>query len=181
MDAADRRRLLDWHQAIDSLSYYELLMVQPNASAEDVRDAFHEFALRFHPDRHPDLDGVSAHALFRVYERGVEAERVLCDSALRLRYDLALSRGRVRLTDQEISVSLRPEPPARVRIDELARSAGAKLAARQAETLIGRDDLRGARKALRQALEFDANVNPPLAARLDDLELALFARGELED
>ncbi len=35
---------------------YELLGIQRDASAEEIRDAFHERAMRFHPDRGGKLE-----------------------------------------------------------------------------------------------------------------------------
>ena len=41
-----------WLAVIDSLSYYELLGVTPQAGADQVRKAFYRFAGDFHPDGH---------------------------------------------------------------------------------------------------------------------------------
>ena len=79
--------------------YYAILGVPRDARAEQVREAFHRFALRHHPDQHVDAAGGAARAL-RIFKRGAEGYRVLIDPLLRARYDAAVARGEVRLTPE---------------------------------------------------------------------------------
>lgn len=90
-------RVLDEH--LDRLDYYTLLGVAKDAPPRSVRDAFHRFAMRFHPDQHIGDDGAQTRAA-RIFKRGAEGYRVLLDAALRARYDSALGRGEVRLTQE---------------------------------------------------------------------------------
>lgn len=90
-------RVLDEH--LDRIDYYSLLGVARDAPAAQVRDAFHRFALRFHPDQHVDDPDGTARAL-RIFKRGSEGYRVLLDPVLRARYDTALGRGEVRLSPE---------------------------------------------------------------------------------
>jgi len=82
---------------LDRIDYYAILGVARDASADQVREAFHRFALRHHPDQHVDAAALAARAL-RIFKRGSEGYRVLLDPVLRARYDAALARGEVRLT-----------------------------------------------------------------------------------
>lgn len=176
MDEAAHARLLDWDAVLEQVSYYEILGVDPRTSDSELRQAFHRFAQSFHPDQHPDVDPETASALRRVFQRGAEAYRVLGHAELRIRYDMALERGTLR-----IDTSLLPPPPnveqSPKPLDELGRSAGAKLHARKADQLLARGDLRAAKAELLKALEYDGNANTALSERLDALEVALYAMG----
>lgn len=37
----------------DRVSYYDILRISPNASDEEVRQAYRKLAMQFHPDRNP--------------------------------------------------------------------------------------------------------------------------------
>lgn len=82
---------------LDRVDYYSILGVARDATAEQVREAFHRFALRYHPDQHIDAPAEAARAL-RIFKRGSEGYRVILDPVLRARYDAALARGEVRLS-----------------------------------------------------------------------------------
>ncbi|MFO0630785.1 MAG: DnaJ domain-containing protein [Polyangiales bacterium] len=90
-------RVLDEH--LDRIDYYTLLGVARDAAPTSIRDAFHRFAMRFHPDQHIGDQGAQARA-GRIFKRGAEGYRILLDVALRARYDSALNRGEVRLTQE---------------------------------------------------------------------------------
>ncbi len=88
-------RVLDEH--LDRVDYYSLLGVARDADAAQIREAFHRFALVYHPDQHVD-DPDEAERALRIFKRGSEGYRVLLDPVLRARYDAAMGRGEVRLT-----------------------------------------------------------------------------------
>lgn len=103
---------------LDRIDYYAILGIARDASAAQVREAFHRFALRHHPDQHVD-DVTAGRRALRIFKRGSEGYRVLLDPVLRARYDAALARGEVRLTPdaerrevvQEARVSVVSEAP----------------------------------------------------------------------
>ena len=174
-DEADVERVYEWAAVLDDSSYYELLGLLEIADDASVKVAFHEFALAFHPDAHLDYDADTAAVLRRVFQRGAEAYRVLSHPELRPRYDLSLAKGQLRLGGSEVPRVANVGVGAKS-LDELCRTAGAKLYAGRADTLISQGDLAGAKRELMMAVREDGE-NPELAERLDALDLALFAMG----
>jgi curved DNA-binding protein CbpA len=169
-------RVLAWAAAVDGVDYYAILGVDARADTAAVKDAYHRFALAFHPDGENDIEEAVTNALRRVFQAGTEAYRVLTDPELRLRYDLALSRGELRLRPSQMPYGVADSRPAKP-IDQVCRSAGAKLCAKRAEKLISQGNLQQAKQVLVEALQYDGGANPGLAERIEALELAIFAQG----
>jgi len=174
-DQAEIERLYEWAAVLDASSYYELLGLLEIAGDAAVKAAFHEFALAFHPDAHPDYDPPTADVSRRVFQRGAEAYRVLSHPVLRPRYDLALAKGQLRLGGSEVPRVANVGVGAKS-LDELCHTASAKRYASRADELISEGDLAGAKRELLLALREDGE-NVELADRLDALDLALFAMG----
>jgi DnaJ-class molecular chaperone len=174
-DDADVERVYEWASVLDDSSYYELLGVLEIADEASVKLAFHEFALAFHPDSHLDYDAETAVVLRRVFQRGAEAYRVLSHPELRPRYDLALAKGQLRLGGSEVPRVANVGVGAKS-LDDLCKTASAKLYARRADALISDGDLAGAKRELMMAMHADGE-NPELSERLDAVDLALFAMG----
>ncbi len=51
MESPDEQ-ILAWLDALDELTYYDLFGIAPEATADEIRAAFHVFCDTFHPDRH---------------------------------------------------------------------------------------------------------------------------------
>src|SRR5690606_27877712 len=81
---------------LDALDYYSLLQVAPDATADAIRAAFHQFALRYHPDSYTMASAEDRARVNRSYRRGGEAYRVLSNSTWRAAYDAGLAEGRLR-------------------------------------------------------------------------------------
>jgi curved DNA-binding protein CbpA len=160
--ALDLARLEAWNDVLDDSSYYELLGLLELADPEAIRTAFHDFALSFHPDAQLHLHEAGRALVQRVFQRGVEAYRVLSVPALRSAYDLALAKGELRL---EAGTGRREETGARS-LDELCHSAGARLHAKRAEDFITQGELGRAADELLRALRAEDGPNPELAERL---------------
>jgi curved DNA-binding protein CbpA len=175
-DDDELARIEAWNEVLDDASYYEMLGVLPLADLDALRRAFHEFALAFHPDSHVGADESTLEKVRRVFQRGAEAYRVLTDPELRVRYDMALEHGQLRLVPETVPrrASFDEGRP----LDELCRSGGAKLHAQKAAKLIDAGNPAAAKLELERALEYDGGVNPALEERLRDLELALYAMGD---
>lgn len=176
-DPADIERIHRWADVLDDSTYYEILGVLEIADEAGIREAFHRFSLAFHPDVHVGAGEDLLSVTRRLFQRGAEAYRVLSHPELRMRYDMALAKGHLRLEGDDV-----PKQPAIATgvksLDELCRSAAAKLCAQKADKLISSGDLLAAKRELMMALYHDGNANPDLAERLDALDVALFAMGD---
>jgi curved DNA-binding protein CbpA len=96
---------------LEQLDYYTLLQIESGVSADQVRQAFHRFAAKYHPDRF--LGGGAEQAKVeraaQIYRRGAEAYKVLTDPQTRKLYDHGLARGQLRF-----DANAEPPPPAAV-------------------------------------------------------------------
>ncbi len=81
---------------LDLLDYYTLLSVEPTATADAVRHAFHRVALKYHPDNHTGGGPERLARANQIYRRGAEAYRVLSNPQTRREYDAQLARGALR-------------------------------------------------------------------------------------
>lgn len=176
-EADESERVQRWAEVLDDSSYYEILGVLEIADDAAIREAFHRFSLAFHPDAHVGADEELLTTVRRLFQRGAEAYRVLSHPDLRVRYDMALAKGHLRLEARDVPVGPALESDAKP-LHELCRSAGAKLSAQKADKLISAGDLAGAKRELEKALEFDGGANAALTERLDAIEVALYAMGE---
>ena len=68
--------------------YYEVLGIATNASAEEIRRAYHRMAFQCHPDRHQETD--EAHKKMQAIN---EAYVILSDPIKRREYDLPRGYG----------------------------------------------------------------------------------------
>ena len=178
-DALDER-LHAWDAALDDSTYYEVLGVDERAGDREIQAAYQRFARAFHPDVHVGARAQQLDLLKRIFQRGAEAYRVLKNPDLRVRYDMARTRGHARLLPSDVPPPFDASAAGRP-LHELCRSAGAKLAANKAARLIDAGDLAGAKRELLIALAHDGSANPALTARIDALEVALYAMGGADD
>lgn len=70
--------------------YYQVLGVDKDASKQEIKKAFRQLALRYHPDRNPD-DPKKAEEKFKKINKAYE---VLGDGVRRIKYDYLM--GQVR-------------------------------------------------------------------------------------
>jgi hypothetical protein len=81
------------------MDYYARLGVRRNVGAQELKEAFRELSLKFHPDRHPDATGMTA-----AFQYLSEAYTTLKDPVQRERYN-------ARLNYDEVSETLKRGAP----------------------------------------------------------------------
>jgi len=69
--------------------YYEVLGIEPNASAEEIRRAYHRLAFQCHPDRHEETEEAN-----KKMQEINEVYAILSDPIKRREYDLPRGYGR---------------------------------------------------------------------------------------
>lgn len=153
---------------LDDLDYYTLLGLEPNATADAIRDAFHRFALKYHPDNHAGGDPTRLARATQIFRRGAEAYRVLCSPDSRRRYDEALGRGERRLTAEPEAAARKPAPAQTI-------NRKAHPFYKKAEQLLAAGDLPNAKLQLKIALGHDPNSGL-LQNKLAQVEEQLAAR-----
>ena len=152
-------------RSLDDYDYYALLGVTPDASVDDIKAGFREFALRFHPDRYAG-DATRASKATRVYQRGTEAYRVLTNLEQRRLYDDELRRGERRLRRDTPRRSVRPSSaPSRTEV----YAPRARPFVVRADLALKTKDFQQARLNLQIALSHDPD-NEFLLRRLAELD-----------
>lgn len=154
---------------LDQLDYYTLFRIEDGASADQIRDAYHDFALKYHPDRYAGAPPDKRSRAAQIFRRGAEGYRVLMDPELRRRYDEGLARGNMRLTAEEQSGTQRPPRPSSTLS---VRSAKARPFAKKALRDVKRGDFKSAKLQLKMALQHEPD-SAVLQARLADVEQRL--------
>lgn len=113
--------------------YYQILQLQPTASAADIRKAYRRLALEFHPDKNNTQQAAAQFVLIR------EAYAILSDPAQRRKYDLSRFTGQptsrriattpaeVRLMSDELVERIKRNNPDRINRDKLVLDMEAVL------------------------------------------------------
>jgi curved DNA-binding protein CbpA len=139
---------------LEALDYYSLLQVADTASSDEVRQAFHRFAAKYHPDRFAGAGAAQekVERAAQIYRRGAEAYKVLTDPVRRRQYDAGLAQGKLRFdaSASPETPDVRPEQwPIKVK-NPLARPFAIK-----AEQLYKAGDFGNAKTNLKLALQKD--------------------------
>lgn len=156
---------------LDALDYYTLLRVDDDAPADQIREAFHAFALKYHPDRFADATEKKRERAAQIYRRGAEAYRVLMNPQTRKTYDAGLAEGRLRMSAEQERKTQRPSSTSgRLTV----RSPRARPFATKALQAYRKGDFKTAKLNLQMALNHEPD-NALLKARLADVEQRLAA------
>jgi DnaJ-class molecular chaperone len=149
---------------LEELDYYQLLHVEPAASAQEIRSAYHACSRSFHPDRHREVEAELQQSVDRIAKRVSEAYSVLRHPARRRAYDeqLAAGRGtRIQLAAAEAS--------GKQLSNEIAlRSPQGRQFYSRVQADLARGDVASAIRNLKTALTFEAG-NSTLRALLGEL------------
>jgi curved DNA-binding protein CbpA len=138
---AGKDEIQDKHRSIENQNHYQVLDIEPNATAAQVASAFGALARRFHPDRlSPDLAELKDMAM-RVFSRVSEAHRTLSHASSREDYDRSLASGEGSEVDQEQA--------------QVVRVLKAAEAFQKAEILVRKRDLDGAERFAAMAMAGD--------------------------
>ena len=177
---------------------FNVLEIPPDASAEDIKAAYHRLAKRWHPDRFMGTEKAEAEVRFREL---AEAFSTLKDPARRLLLQQQVAKGQTAVPEQELAQERTPEDwaamakvafedgkvdQARALIHYAIRLDGAKpqyhaLLASILEREGG--DLRAVVKALETAVRLaprDVESHIRLAQHFQTLGLAARAQGHLQ-
>lgn len=171
------RRVHQVHQLLEHLDYYQLLGVEPHATAAQLRAAYFELSLEFHPDRFFLLRSGDIKAkIYAIFRHVSEAYAVLADERRREVYDeqRELRRGPAPtpaapplaaptpargfdLRGPEVrpsSLDPRLQTP-ELRLDGVTTHAGARRYVQLAQVALKQDDLDQARLLLGLAVGLD--------------------------
>lgn len=165
------RRVHQVHQLLDTLDYYQLLGVERNATPAQLRSAYFELSLEFHPDRFFLLrSGDTKAKIYAIFRRVSEAYAVLSDERRRAVYD---DHGEQTLRP---SSSVAPPPRAatldprlsvqEIKLDGVTHHQGARRFLQLANVALKAEDLDGARLMLSLAVGLDSQ-NASLRRVLD--------------
>jgi curved DNA-binding protein CbpA len=150
---AEAETFVAWADSLDSLDYYRVLRVPSNASPEQIKLAFHELALRTHPDQYVEEGEEVRLAAARVFKRSVEAYGILAKAELRMVYDARLRTGTLRMTPDD-KVPEAPKPT-RQTFEQIVQTPEAKKLAQKADRLLVIGNTEGARLALIDASRYE--------------------------
>lgn len=164
---------------LEQLDYYTLLQVPEDAPADQIRQAFHRFAAKYHPDRFTGggADQATVERAAQIYRRGAEAYKVLTDPRRRKLYDAGLKEGRLRF---DPNAAPPPEPVSIHKWPIQVKSPLARPFALKAEQLYKAGDYGNAKTNLKLALQKDRG-NPQIEALLADIEQRLHPASQPEE
>jgi curved DNA-binding protein CbpA len=153
---------------LEQLDYYTLLQIPEDATADQVREAFHRFASKYHPDKFTGAgaDAVKVERAAQIYRRGTEAYKILTDPRRRKLYDGGLGLGRLRF---DPSAEPPPQPVSLTQWPIKVKSPMARPFAVKAEQLYKAGDYGNAKTNLKLALSKDKG-NAQIEALLADIE-----------
>ncbi len=148
---------------IDDLDYYQLLHLERDADAREVKDAYYATSRLFHPDVHRSLSADLREAVSVIARRISEAYTVLRDPRRRPTYDQQLDDGgetRFRLARADATPTGNPDVTQ-------AHTPQGRQYLRLAEADLKRSDYAAAVRNLQTAVTFESG-NDGLKALLEE-------------
>jgi curved DNA-binding protein CbpA len=112
LEPARQKEIIDLEKAQEGKDYFALLGLKPGAPIDEVKQAFVDFALRYHPDRYAGLNLGSFRArIERIFRRVLEAHTVLSNPEKRESYLRANPKLRGGAAPAAAAASSVPEEP----------------------------------------------------------------------
>lgn len=112
LDPARQKEIIDLEKAQEGKDHFALLGLKPGAPVEDVKQAFIEAALRYHPDRYAGMNLGSFRArIERIFRRISEAHSVLSNPEKREAYLRANPKLRGGVAAAAAAVNAEPDVP----------------------------------------------------------------------
>jgi len=147
---------------MDELDYYQLLHLSSDASAREIKQAYHAHSRTFHPDANKHLEPELQADCAAISKRVTEAYCVLKDVRKRQAYDRRLQEGGTRLQLAEARAQVKQETH-----DRDATTPQGKQFHQKAVADLRSGDLDGAIRNLQTALTFEPG-NDGLKAMLEE-------------
>lgn len=164
------RRVQRVYAVLDELDYYQLLGIDQNATPEQLKTAYFELSLEFHPDRFFLLrSGDIKEKIYAVFRRVTEAYGVLNDGRRRAAYDEGLSARKEKREIPELIAPPIPEANSReIRLDPPTQTPAAKRYVQLAQTALKAEDYDQARLFMAFAIAHEPS-SAALRKALDDV------------
>lgn len=155
-------------ELVPTQSYYQMLGLKAGAPHHVIVSVYDAISLRYHPDRYSRFRsekwGAAIHEhVNELYKTYTEAYGVLSDRKSRAKYDEALSRGELRLSD-DAALDSGPRT-----LGELSQNAAAKKFLKLAQSDVARRDWAQAIQNLRFALSLEPD-NQAVQAKIAEYE-----------
>jgi tetratricopeptide (TPR) repeat protein len=138
---ARRKEIQDLAAVIDKQNYFEMLGLAPEATIDDVKNAYFQLAKRWHPDRLPSALADVRDPCARVFARLSEAFQTLSDPDTRTRYARLMKEGGETPEQQQ----------------EIANVVSAAVEFQKAEICLKKNDLAQAEELATRAVRMDPN------------------------
>jgi curved DNA-binding protein CbpA len=126
-------------EAIDEITYYEILGVDSKASPETIEQTYFQLAKVWHPDRLPPDAANMRTKVDKIFSRMNDAYQTLTDADRRHDYDSVVQQGGGTARDREL----------------VERAVDSAIVFQKAEVLFRRGQYEGAEKLLLQAVKTD--------------------------
>lgn len=154
---------------MNELDYYQLLGIEPGASAAEIRKAFHQSSRNFHPDANRGLDASLRSQCEQISKRVTEAYCVLRDKRRRQAYDARIAGGDALRMQLAEAKSAHEE---QVKAERRGRTAQGRQFHGRAESDLKKGNLAGAIQNIQMALTFEGD-NVGFKSLLDELRQRL--------
>ncbi len=163
--AAFTAHVLTLAASLEQLDYYKLLGIPREATADQIKTAYHRVARIYHPDAHRGAEPHVRDGLHTVFKRMTEAYRVLYDYQRRKQYDAQLSTGgAARMVETKREQKGPRSPDA-----DLKTPAGKRCYLAALQAIKGRDYM-NAKLQLQLALTHEGPNSKPVKDKIAELE-----------